>query len=164
MWSQFFTCWKSLSFQMSFSHGFHIQIACNTRRSIDPSDGRTKLLAAQRCLPPRCEMCLFELWFVWVSCVFFLWKFDQSGSWRWANGQVLVPEVPVQPKWMPMRWRLATTLMQDPADVRPKAELPPEGIKQTTGRVFKTLSIFTPTWGNHPIWLICLKWVGSTTN
>ena len=57
MWSQFFTCWKSLGFQMSFSHGFHIQIACNTRR---------RSMAAQRCLPLRCEMCLSEPWFVWV--------------------------------------------------------------------------------------------------
>ena len=24
--------------------------------------------------------------------------------------------------------------------------------------------IFTPSWGNDPIWLIFFKWVGSTTN
>ncbi len=29
---------------------------------------------------------------------------------------------------------------------------------------FQTFFIFTPTWGNDPIWLIFFKWVGSTTN
>jgi len=24
--------------------------------------------------------------------------------------------------------------------------------------------MFTPTWGRFPCWLICFKWVGSTTN
>ena len=29
---------------------------------------------------------------------------------------------------------------------------------------FNLFVIFTPTWGNDPIWLIFFRWVGSTTN
>ena len=29
---------------------------------------------------------------------------------------------------------------------------------------FQLFFIFTPTWGNDPVWLIFFKWVGSTTN
>ena len=29
---------------------------------------------------------------------------------------------------------------------------------------FETCFIYTPTWGNDPIWLIFFRWVGSTTN
>ncbi len=28
---------------------------------------------------------------------------------------------------------------------------------------FEICFIFSPTWGNDPIWLICCKWVGTTT-
>ena len=34
----------------------------------------------------------------------------------------------------------------------------------SSGWWFQIFFIFTPTWGNDPIWLIFFKWVGSTTN
>ena len=36
-------------------------------------------------------------------------------------------------------------------------------LPQKLGGGFKLFFIFTPIWGNDPIWLICVKWVGSTT-
>ena len=35
--------------------------------------------------------------------------------------------------------------------------------KYRTGWWFQTFFIFTPTWGNHLIWLIFFKWVETTT-
>ena len=46
------------------------------------------------------------------------------------------------------------------ADVRnPTAE---DDSKKKTGWWFQIFFIFTPTWGNDPIWLIFLKWVETT--
>ena len=67
-----------------------------------------------------------------------------------------------RPKWMPMRRRLPTILMQDPADRM--SQLPPEGFNQTTRWCFETYLFSPRSLGKSPNLTHILKWVGSTTN
>ena len=79
--------------------------------------------------------------------VFFL-----PGSWQFLS----------RPKWMPMRRRLPTILMQDLAD---RMSQLPQGFNQSTRWCFKTWFSPQKPWEITQFnWTHILKWAGSTTN
>ena len=96
-------------------------------------------------------------WVPWV-CVFVFWSVaGVVVRWQGCKGLSYV-EVAFNEEWL---------YVSDSSKFNRGFHLPRSRLADgyTTGWCFQICSIFTPTWGNDPFWLINMfKWVGSTTN